>query len=170
MYWTGHVLSIFVRSKPSEAVVEIDEVLAVPGKGLHGDHHFSGRSFKENDPGRELTLIEHEALTAIEKEHNVSLNPGESRRNIITENVPLNHLIGKEFRVGEVTLKGIRLCEPCSHLGELTQKEVLPALIHRGGLRAQILTKGNICAGDQVYVENNEPAKEAPHAGTDQRS
>ncbi len=170
MYWTGQVISIFVRSKPSEAVVEIDEVLAVPGKGLHGDHHFSGRSLMENDPGRELTLIEQEALTAIEKEHNVSLNPGESRRNIITENVPLNHLIGKEFRVGEVTLKGIRLCEPCSHLGELTQKEVLPALIHRGGLRAQILTKGNIRAGDPVYVENNEPTEEAPHAGTDQGS
>lgn len=170
MYWKGHVISIFVRSKPNEPVLEMDEVLAVPGKCLKEDYYFSGRTSKVHNPWRELTLIEKEALSAVEKEHKVSLNPGESRRNIITENVPLNHLVGKEFQVGEVTLKGMRLCEPCLHLKELTQKEVLPALIHRGGLRAQLLTKGNIRAGDPVYTINSDSTEEVHHAGPDQRS
>jgi len=170
MQWKGQVLSIFVRSKPNEPVVEMDEVLAVPGKGLEGDYYFSGRTSKRYDPGRELTLIEKEALTAIENERNISLNPGESRRNIITENVPLNHLVGKEFRVGEVTLKGIRLCEPCLHLSELTKKDVIPALVHRGGLRAQIITRGNIRAGDPVYTIDCYPTEEVHHADLDQRS
>lgn len=167
MYWKGQVLSIFVRSKPNDPVVEIDEVVAVPGRGLQGDHYFSGRSSKGNDPSRELTLIEHEALTAIEIEHNISLNHGESRRNIITENVPLNHLVGKEFRVGEVTLRGMRLCEPCVHLSKLTQKEVIPALVHRGGLRAQIITRGIIRAGDPVYTIDHDPTEEVYHADLD---
>ena len=170
MYWKGQVLSIFVRSQPNEPVVELDQVLAVPGKGIEGDYYSSRGTSKRYDPGRELTLIEKEALSAIENEHNISLNPGESRRNIITENVPLNHLVGKEFRVGEVTLKGIRLCEPCMHLSELTQKDVVPALVHRGGLRAQIITKGLIRAGDPVYTIDSDPNEEVHHADLDQRS
>lgn len=170
MHWKGQVLSIYVRSIPSEPVVEMDEVLAVPGKGLEGDHYFSDSSSKRPGPDRELTLIEIEAVKAIEKENKIVLNPRESRRNLITENVPLNHLVGKEFRVGDVTLKGIRLCEPCLHLQELTQKEVIKALLHRGGLRAQIITKGIIRSGDQVIPINSDPTEEAPHADTDQRS
>lgn len=157
MDWKGHVKSIYVRPQPSEPVDELDEVLAVPGKGLEGDYYFSKKSSTKSGSGREITLIEREALIAIENENNVLLNPGESRRNIITENVPLNHLVGKAFRVGEVTLKGIRLCEPCSHLAELTQKDVLPALVHRGGLRAQIITEGKIRAGDPVYAIESAP-------------
>ncbi len=170
MYWKGQVLSIYVRSNPSEPVIKMDEVLAVPGKGLDGDHYFSGSPSKRPGPDRELTLIEIEALTAIEKEHNIKLNPGESRRNLITENVPLNHLVGKEFRVGDVTLKGIRLCEPCAHLRELTQKEVIKALLHRGGLRAQIVSKGIIRSGDQVTPINSDPTEEVNHAVPEQRS
>ena len=87
---------------------------------------------------------------------------------MITENVPLNHLVGKEFRVGHVTLRGIRLCEPCAHLASLTQKEFLPAMVHRGGLRAQILTKGIICVGDTVSNFDNFPDEEVAHAEPDQ--
>ena len=78
------------------------------------------------------------------------LDPGNSRRNIVTKGVALNHLVGREFRVGEVTLRGIRLCEPCGHLEELTQKGVMQALVHRGGLRAQILIDGTIRVGDTI--------------------
>jgi MOSC domain-containing protein YiiM len=170
MYWKGQVRSIYVRSKPSEPVDELDEVLAVPGKGLKGDYYFAGSSSNKPGPGREITLIEQEALKAVENDNNVMLNPGDSRRNIITENVPLNHLVGREFRVGEVTLKGIRLCEPCVHLAELTQKEILPALVHRGGLRAQIITEGMIRAGDPVYTINHDQTEEAPHADFDKGS
>ena len=170
MYSKGQVLSIFVRSQPNEPVVEMDEVLAEPGKGIKGDYYFSRGISKRYDPGRELTLIEKEALSAIENEHKISLNPGESRRNIVTENVPLNHLVGKEFRVGEVILKGIRLCEPCVHLSELTNKDVIPALVHRGGLRAQIITKGHIRTGDPVSIIESDPNEEVHHADLDQRS
>ena len=75
-----------------------------------------------------------------------------SGRNIVTRNVPLNHLVGKEFTIGEVRIRGIRLCEPCDHLQKLTGKKVLKGLIHRGGLRAQILTKGTIRVGDKIQV------------------
>jgi MOSC domain-containing protein YiiM len=154
------ILSIYIRPEPNQAVLEQDQVLAVPGKGLKGEYSFADTSKMKDDPGCELTLIENEVLKAIEDEQKISLHPGESRRNLITEGISLKNLVGKEFRVGEVTLKGIRLCEPCAHLAKLIQKEVLPALVHRGGLRAQILTEGIIRVGDLIYVMENDPPEE----------
>jgi len=78
------------------------------------------------------------------------LQPGDARRNIVTRGVPLNHLVGKEFTLGGVTLRGVRLCEPCTHLEGLTEKGVLTGLIHRGGLRAQIIKDGTIRVGDAI--------------------
>lgn len=168
MGFNGQISSIFIRPEPSEPVVETDQVLAVPGKGLEGDYYFTGIAPKGIEPAREITLIEQETIQALKNEHNISLSPAETRRNLITENVPLNNLVGKEFRVGNVTLRGIRLCEPCIHLASLTQEEILPALVHRGGLRAQILTKGNICVGDTVSNSENIPDEEVAHAEPDQ--
>lgn len=168
MEFHGQVLSIFIRPKPEESVVNLDQVLAVPGKGLQGDYYFAGITPRGVDPSRELTLIEKETLDALEIDHNISLGPGESRRNLLTQNVPLNHLVGKEFRVGEVTLKGIRLCEPCAHLAKLTQDEILPALVHRGGLRARILSEGIIRVGDSISYPEGIPAEGDPHAELNQ--
>ena len=168
MGFNGQISSIFIRPEPSEPVVETDQVLAVPGKGLEGDYYFTGIAPKGIEPAREITLIEQETIQALKNEHNISLSPAETRRNLITENVPLNNLVGKEFRVGNVTLRGIRLCEPCIHLASLTQEEILPALVHRGGLRAQILTKGIICVGDTVSNSENIPDEEVAHAEPDQ--
>jgi MOSC domain-containing protein YiiM len=78
------------------------------------------------------------------------LDPGATRRNIVTRGVPLKHLVGQQFRVGDVTLRGLRLCEPCAHLERLSHPGVREALIHRGGLRAQILTDGTIRVGDSI--------------------
>jgi MOSC domain-containing protein YiiM len=169
MVFYGQVISIFIRPKPGEPVSEIDQALAVPGKGLQGDYYFAGIAPKGVEPSRELTLIEKETLQALEADHNISLSPADSRRNLLTENVPLNHLIGKEFRVGEVTLKGIRLCEPCAHLANLTQEQVLPALVHRGGLRAQVLSEGVIRVGDPIAYIESVPTEEVPHGEHDQR-
>jgi MOSC domain-containing protein YiiM len=166
----GRVVSIFIRPEPSAPVVEQEIVHAVPGKGLQGDYYYAGKSLKKSDPSREVTLFEKETLTAIKEEFNFTLKLGESRRNIITENVTLNQMIGKEFRVGKVRLKGIRQCQPCTHLVELTQKDLIPALVHRGGLRAQILTEGQIRVGDPVYALDSIPAEEANHAQSEQRS
>jgi len=150
--WKGNVVSIYVSPTASEPLVSIGEAHAVPGKGLEGDRYFGqvGTFSDKPGPAREVTLIEIETIEALKSDYGFALDPGDSRRNIVTRAVPLNHLVGQEFRVGEVTLRGIRLCEPCSHLAKLTGQKVFAGLIHRGGLRAQILTEGTICVGDAM--------------------
>lgn len=132
----------------------VEKARAIPGKGLEGDRYHSQTGTFSNKPGpaREVTLIEIEALEALKRDYGIELGLGSSRRNLVTRGVPLNHLVGREFRVGEVTLRGIRLCEPCSHLEGLTRPGVIRGLVHRGGLRAQILTEGTICAGDTIQA------------------
>jgi MOSC domain-containing protein YiiM len=150
----GKVISIHITEIFGESTKVVDQVEAVRAVGLKGDRYnksnIPGNTW---DPGREVTLIEIEALEAIAREDNIQLAPGESRRNLVTRGVPLNHLVGEQFRVGEVILKGVRLCEPCSHLADLTQPRVLPGLIHRGGLRAQIVQGGMIHVGDQIIID-----------------
>ena len=80
----------------------------------------------------------------------IKLSAADTRRNIATSGVPLNHLVDREFFVGKVLMCGTRLCEPCKYLEELTQPGVMSGLIHRGGLRAQILSEGVIHVGDTV--------------------
>ncbi|MGH7830187.1 MAG: MOSC domain-containing protein [Candidatus Binatia bacterium] len=130
----------------------VNEARAVPGKGLEGDRYFSrtGTFSRDQNPSNELTLIESEAMEALKRDYDIDLQAKDSRRNIATQGVPLNHLVGSEFQVGEVTLRGIRLCEPCSHLEQLGRKGVMRGLIHRGGLRAEILTEGKIRVGDRI--------------------
>lgn len=150
----GSVLSIHITPKPSHPTHAVEVVHAVPGLGLEGDRFFgkSGTGHKRAGTGRDITLIEIEAIEALKREVAIDLAPGESRRNIVTRGVALNHLVDKEFQVGEITLRGVRLCEPCAHLAELTQPGVLPGLVHRGGLRAEILTEGFIRVGDQILT------------------
>ena len=133
-------------------MVSVSEVRAVPGKGLEGDRYFSKVGTYSNNPGsgRDVTLIEIETLEALKRDYGIELGLGESRRNIVTRGVALNHLVGRDFKVGAVTLRGIRLCEPCSHLENLSRKGVQRGLIHRGGLRAHILTGGTIRLGDTI--------------------
>lgn len=143
---------MFIAPKAGEPVSAVNEVRAVPGKGLEGDRYFKGAGFYSDKPGphREVTLIEIEAVEALKRDYEIELDPGNSRRNILTRGVPLNHLVGREFQVGEVTMRGIRLCEPCAHLAQLTRQDVLKSLVHRGGLRAQVLTEGIIRVGDTI--------------------
>jgi len=150
--YSGKVVSIHIASAASAPTQSLNAVQAIPGKGLKGDRYFQENGTYSDRPGpdREITLIEIEAIEAIEHESQIKLNPGDARRNLVTRSVALNHLVGKEFSVGDVRLRGIRLCEPCSHLASLTQPDVLPALIHRGGLRAQILSQGIIHVGDNI--------------------
>jgi MOSC domain-containing protein YiiM len=103
--------------------------------------------------GRAVTLIEIEALEALQRDYQVELDPALSRRNIVTRGVPLNHLVEREFRIGDVVLRGTRLCEPCAHLERLTAKGAMRGLIHRGGLRADILEGGTIKVGDTLTAD-----------------
>ncbi len=133
----------------------VNEVHAVVGKGLEGDRYFNevGSFSKNPGLGREITLIEIEAVEALKQDYGIELNPKDSRRNIATRGVALNHLVGRQFKVGNVTLHGIRLCEPCSHLEKLTTKGVMRGLIHRGGLRAEILIGGVLRPGDVIIAQ-----------------
>ncbi|MFQ5894924.1 MAG: MOSC domain-containing protein [Nitrospinota bacterium] len=135
----------------------VAEVRAVPGKGLEGDRYFRERGTYSTKPGsgREVTLIEVEAVEALMGESGIELSPPATRRNVATRGVPLNHLVGQEFWVGEVLLEGTRLCEPCGHMEGLTQKGVPAGLIHRGGLRARILAGGAIRVGDPVRPKSS---------------
>ncbi len=148
----GTVDSIYIAPVASEPTVSVEQARAVPGKGLEGDRYFNreGTYSDRHGPDREVTLIEIETIQALERDYKLKLSPGDARRNIVTRNVPLNHLVGREFQVGEVTLRGIRLNEPCNHLASLTDDKVKQDLVHRGGLRAQIITEGVLRPGDTI--------------------
>jgi MOSC domain-containing protein YiiM len=149
--WRGTLESIYIASDAEQAMQAIDCVRAIPGAGLAGDRYALKRgTFFQPQPDFELTLIEAEALEALDREYQVKLAPSAARRNLVTRGVPLNHLVGQEFRIGEVRIRGLRLCEPCSHLERLVERPVIQGLRHRGGLRAQILTAGTLHAGDPV--------------------
>lgn len=153
--WKGVVVSIHIAPGARKPMLSVVEGYAVPGKGLEGDRYFQQLgSFSGNPgPGREVTLIEIEAVEALKRDYNIELDPRDTRRNIVTRGVPLNHLVGRKFQVGEVTLRGIRLCEPCSHLEQLSREGVKRGLVHRGGLKAQILNEGMIRVGDAVQEQ-----------------
>ncbi len=150
--WQGTVLTIHITGEAAVPMEAVAEVRAVPGKGLEGDRYFHKIGTYSNHPGsgREVTLIEAEAIEALAREAKIALPPGASRRNIMTRGVPLNHLVGMRFQVGEVVLEGTRLCEPCMHLEGLTHEGVRAGLIHRGGLRTVIVSGGTIRVGDIV--------------------
>ena len=150
--WKGSVVSIHVAGEAAAPLVAVAEAHAVPGKGLEGDRYFrkTGTYSAKPGPDREVTLIEIETIEALERDYGVAIAPGDARREIVTRGAPLNHLVGREFQVGEVRLRGIRLCEPCNHLAQLTNEKVSRGLLHRGGLRAQVLTEGAIRPGDPV--------------------
>jgi MOSC domain-containing protein YiiM len=147
----GSVVSIHIADGPGTEMLSVPQAQAVPGKGLEGDRYFKNEgTFSKPQPDRELTLIEIEAVTGFTNETGIEFLPGNARRNIVTRDVPLNHLVGREFRVGEVRVRGLKLCEPCGHLAKLSHEGVLPGLVHRGGLRAQILNEGVIRPGDSI--------------------
>lgn len=143
----GNVVSIHTAALSGGPIEDRPEARAVPGKGLEGD-----RNFDAGDPLAAVTLIEMESIEALQRDYGITLPPAESRRNIVTQGVPLNHLIGREFRVGGVLMRGTRMCEPCKYLAGKTQDRVLPGLVHRGGIRAEILSEGVIRAGDGVEL------------------
>jgi MOSC domain-containing protein YiiM len=120
---------------------------------LEGDRYFKKSGTYSNIPGggRQITLIELESVEALKRDLKIELEPAQTRRNIVTRGVPLNHLVGRQFRLGrEVMLQGVRLCEPCNHLESLTVRGVREGLLHRAGLRADIISGGAIRVGDPI--------------------
>jgi MOSC domain-containing protein YiiM len=131
---------------PSDAIAPVTSVRAVEGKGLEGDRYF----FPDGaGPGEALTVIEAEVL------EEVGLTGPQSRRQVVVRGVRVNDLVGKRFRIGEVECLGTELCEPCLHLQQMTRPGIIKELIHRAGLRADILSGGTISVGDRVFDEQS---------------
>jgi MOSC domain-containing protein YiiM len=160
----GRVEAMAIADRAEAPMQQIATARAIPGRGLAGDRYanrvgtFTPRSGR--GVGYDLTLIEAEVLDKLTLTDGRRLDYVEARRNIITRGVDLNSLVGQHFRVGDVECVGRRLCEPCAHLERLTYKGVLRKLIHRGGLRADILTAGSISVG--AAIECLEPDEVDP--------
>lgn len=134
-------------------MTSLTEVRAVPGRGLEGDRYFNGTgtfSPQPQKPDYEVTLIEREKIEAFAAESGLPFTGSSARRNLVTEGVNLNTLAGREFTIGAVRFRGVRLCEPCTYLAKISFPETLKGLVHKGGLRAQILSEGVIRIGDAV--------------------
>ena len=148
----GCVVSLHIAPAGAAVMQTLNQVQAVAGRGLEGDRYFTGIGTYSNNAGsgREVTLIESEAIEALKRDYGVEIDAAQARRNLVTRGVALNHLIERQFTVGAVTLRGTRLCDPCAHLEKLSRKGALRGLIHRGGLRAEIITGGVIRIGDTI--------------------
>jgi MOSC domain-containing protein YiiM len=144
----GRVEGIYITADHGALPEPVDSVQAFAGRGLEGNRYF----YDDAPSGRAITLIAAEAVEAMEREHGISIEPRESRRNVVTRGVDVNDLVGKRFRVGDVECQGIELCEPCASLQAMTKPGVIQGLLHRGGLNADILSDGAINLGDAVVA------------------
>jgi MOSC domain-containing protein YiiM len=153
----GSVSGIFVTAAAGQPMRALEVVQATAGKGLDGDRYSEGVGYYSPKPlpggGRELTLIECEVLESLASEHGIDFTPLEARRNLATRGLRLLDLIGKRFRVGQAICEGVRVCEPCVYIEGLTGKLVNLPLLHRGGLRANILVGGSIRVGDPIEAQ-----------------
>jgi MOSC domain-containing protein YiiM len=150
---SAHVAEILIAPSPAASMVSVSNARAVPGRGLEGDRYFAGVgtfSPQPQKPDFELTLIEQENVAAFAHKSGLRFSPAHARRNVVTRGVRLNDMVGREFLIGAVRVRGLRLCEPCSHLAKFTFPAALSGLVHQGGLRAQILSEGEIRVGDEI--------------------
>lgn len=144
---SGRIEAIYLRPTSEAPAQEAPTARLVAGRGLEDDRHF----FPDGAaPGEALTLIAAEALEGLRADTGIELGGAESRRQILTRGIDLNALVGHEFSLGGVRCLGVELCEPCAHLQAVTAPGVLRGLVHRGGLRADVLTAGEIAVGDAV--------------------
>jgi MOSC domain-containing protein YiiM len=146
----GHLVAIYTATEGGKPMDSLTAVRAIAGVGLEGDRYATktGEFSDREGGGRQVTLIAREAITAANEQ--VEIGEGETRRNLVTEGVDLDALIGKQFTVGDVLMVGVRDCPPCSYLQQITRPGVLLALRGAGGLRADIVRDGTLHVGDPV--------------------
>ena len=145
------VFKIGKTSFNNQKIIEVESAEVVANKGIVGDRHFK----EYNDPYSQLSLIESENIDFYNIKHSLNIPYVEFRRNIVTEGIQLNNLIGKRFSVGSVELEGIDLCRPCRHLSELlNQDNIIKEFLRKGGLRCQILSSSTISVGDTIKIQD----------------
>ena len=143
------VLKLGISSANNQVIKEVDSIKVLSNKGVVGDRHF--KDF--NDPYCQLTLIESENIDYYNAKYGLDINYVDFRRNIVSQGIKLNELVGKKLFVGNVKVEGIDLCRPCKHLTEvLKQDNIIKEFLRRGGLRCQILSSSNINVGDEIKI------------------
>jgi MOSC domain-containing protein YiiM len=154
----GVVVGIYIAPARGAPTEYVEQAHVVPGLGIEGDRYFNspGQSELPARSGRELTLIEIEAIETMCHQDEIRITPAETRRNIVTRGIRLNDLVGRVFSIGAVQLRGIRLCEPCKYLADQTDSRILVSMSHRGGLRTEILSDGIISVNDLIRDLNEE--------------
>jgi MOSC domain-containing protein YiiM len=128
-------------------MVTVEAARLVTGAGIIGDDK-AGLPI----PGSNITLIAAEAIEAMVMESGIALAPGETRRNVVTRGVDLDALVGRRFRVGTAICLGVKPCNPCNHLEEVTRPGVRAGLGGRGGLRADVVSDGLVHPGDTIEI------------------
>jgi MOSC domain-containing protein YiiM len=150
----GRVEAIHIALEAAAEMVAVPEVTAIAGVGIEKDRYAkSAGTFSSWPKDHEFTLIEAEAIEALNKLPGISIMPGASRRNVTTRGVSLNNWIDKEFTIGQARCRGTRLCQPCAHLQKMLGIDELVKIMHnRGGLRAVIINGGKIRVGDTIEI------------------
>jgi MOSC domain-containing protein YiiM len=151
---SGRVAGIYITPNKGQPTISMEQVHAIPGKGIEGDRYFNltVNPKGQPDPGRQITLFEMEVVEFLQENEGIPIKPEQTRRNIATRGIALNQLVGRDFYVGDIHLRGVRLCEPCQYLADLTDTRVLSAMVHQGGLRADILSEGIIHLNDRITI------------------
>ena len=157
--WRGTLLHIHIAPEASAPMQELAEAHCIAGEGIVGDRYCLGTgSYSQRADVREVTLIEAETLDALARNDPplqggpIHLAPHEHRRNLTVRGVPLNHLVGQDFRIGDVVLRGGRLNFPCKYLDKLLNKPLLLPLYNRSGLNCSIIQGGVIRPGDSIEL------------------
>lgn len=154
--WRGSVAAIFIAPNSADEMISLARVRAFADRGLEGDRFFRDSWSAVNRSDKAVSLIEEEVLQLAAMEIGVDSIGQLSRRNIVTRGVPLIDLLGREFTVGAVRMRGIRLFEPCGHLVQVSKLPgIFKALEHRSGLKAAVVSDGEIRIGDAVVLVEN---------------
>jgi len=152
--WSGKVIGLHKTPRSFLPMKNFKTLQLITGVGIEGDRHATGEAFHSDRPeeGRQITLFEEETLEALFRDHNIILKPEDHRRNVTTRDVPLNHLVGKKFKIGNVILEGTRLSTPCRHIEQITGLELFNQLMNRAGLNAKIVVGGKIFVEDSINL------------------
>jgi len=149
----ARVVEIFIGPDEGGPVSTQETVTAVAGAGLEGDRYFQGdKPPEQRDPTEEITLVGIEGIRAAAEESGLDITPADIRRNIVTEGVDIQELIGKKFWVGDVQIEGLEDNPACAHLQKLAGKQLLKPMVRRGGIRGRIVSGGVIKRGDAIRL------------------
>ena len=154
------IVGLYITDATGQPMVAVDAVTAVTGRGLIGDRYYHGAGYYSNVVGwgAEVTLIQSEAIQAVNAGYETDFSGAILRRNIVTQNIKLELLVGKTFRCGQAVLRGTKLFPPCAHLAYLLgRKEVLRYFAYCGGIGATVVAGGVITVGDRLVVVPAEP-------------